>query len=405
MLQLLFPLLVFSIIWRQLIRKERFAFDYTMGLFILYCTLLAFSSLIATNPVRSDERLVEHLKVLCLFWVVLSLATSISSLRRTIWVLVAVGAFLGTISVYQVATHSYFNEFGGFGRIKLAQILGDIREPRIAGPLSDPNFYAQILVMLLPMALYRLWDEASMLWKAVAAYSLVVVFLALVFTYSRGAALAVGILFVLAGIERKVKLKYLLLTAGVLVPLIFVVPKEFTGRLSTLEELVETKKEGAVKLDSSFQERKLYMQSAFEMFLDHPWLGVGAGNFATHYEEYSERIGTSLSSYANFGQTRYPHSLYLEIAAETGIIGLLIFSMIAAATLYNAWSARKIFLGMEEPFAAGIVTSLALGFVGYLTTSLFLHGDYIRYFWLLIALISSVRSVAGKLLREKNEAV
>src|SRR4030066_415914 len=150
---------------------------------IIYGAVIFASSARAFNLQLADEDLFEHVKDLLIFFVIIIFMASRLTLWRVVWTLMLIGAFLGTISVYQVFTSSYGSEFGGFGRIKLAQIVGYIREPRIAGPLSDPNFYAQILVVLVPLALYRVWDESSLRLKAIAAYAFAVTMLALVFTY------------------------------------------------------------------------------------------------------------------------------------------------------------------------------------------------------------------------------
>jgi len=55
------------------------------------------------------------------------------------------------------------------------------------------------------------------------------------------------------------------------------------------------------------------------------------------------------------------------------------------------------------------VTGLQYGFTSYLITSIFLHGDYIRYFWFMLAAALSSEVVARILLqryqaRQEREA-
>jgi O-antigen ligase len=395
LIQLVVPLLALAILGRQLLSsRSKLVWDPLLGLLILYGAVIFTSSVGAANTELADESLFEHLKGLAIVLVIINLLTSRLDLRRVVWVLVLVGAFLGTISVYQVFTSAYGQEFGGFGRIKLAQIVGHVRQPRIAGPLSDPNFYAQILVPLVPLALCRLWNESSVRLKLIAAYALGVISLALVFTYSRGGALALAVVLLLAAINKKFKLQYLFLGLIIVTPLLLFVPKEFEGRLNTLNQLIPGQNEATVDADTSFQERTLLMRVAWEMFSDHPILGVGAGNYSEHYEDYAQRVGSTVSSYEDFGQRRFPHSLYLQIAAETGLAGLLLFAGIIAASLFSARSAIRLFTKAGDLHSASVVTSFALGFVGYLTSSLFLHGHYIRYLWLLVALMVAAKHVA-----------
>lgn len=401
LMQIAMVLLPLAILGRQLLpRRPRLVADPLLGLLILYGVVLFASSVRAATPELADESLFDHLKNLAIVLVVMNLMTSPLDLRRVAWALVLAGAFLSTISVYQLFTSSYDQEFGGFGQIKLAQIMGRVRQPRIAGPLGDPNFYAQILVPLVPVAFCQLWKESSPRLKLMAAYSLSVISVAVFFTYSRGGILALAVVLLLAAIMKKIKPHHLLVGLILVLPLGLIVPRELEGRLSTLNQLIPGADEASVDVDTSFRERALLMQVAWEMFRDHPLLGVGAGNYSEHYEEYAQRIGSSLSSYEDFGQRRFPHSLYLQIAAETGVVGLILFVGIVMVGLRRARSAIRLFAEAGDLYSASIVTSLALGFVGYLTSSVFLHGHYLRYFWLLVALLGAAEHVARR--REHN---
>jgi len=182
----------------------------------------------------------------------------------------------------------------------------------------------------------------------------------------------------------------------VLVPLVLMVPQQFKGRLGTLSQLLPGNDESTVHLDSALQERMLLMRSAWEMFSDHPWLGVGAGNYTERYDEYAEHIGSTVSSYEGFDKPRFSHSLYLEVMAETGLVGLAVFAGIMVSTLLAFRAAYRDFMDAGNTRAAGLVVSLALGFIAYLTTSLFLHGDYLRHFWLLVAIAIVAKQVARR---------
>ena len=397
MLQLLLPLLAIAWLHRRLVHRpaQPFIWNGFAVWLLIYGTVIFASSALAADPHLADLRLFEYLKNVFILLLLVNLVTRERTLWGTVWVLIATGAVLGTISCYQVFTGAYDHQFGGFGRIKLAQIVGEVREPRIAGPLSDPNFYAQILVVLIPLALYRVWDESSWRLRAAAAYALAVILLALFFTYSRGGALALGVVLLLAALHKKVGLRYVMITLCLLAPLTLMLPERFEGRLGTLHQLLPGDNESVVHLDSALQERKLLMRSAWEMFMDRPLLGVGAGNYTEHYDEYAERIGSTVSSYEGFDKPRFPHSLYLEVAAETGLAGLSAFAAIIVSTLLALRSAYRCFMASGNARTAGLVMSLALGFVGYLTTSLFLHGDYMRHFWLLVGLALAAKHIAS----------
>jgi O-antigen ligase len=67
--------------------------------------------------------------------------------------------------------------------------------------------------------------------------------------------------------------------------------------------------------------------SAWRMFLDHPWLGVGLGNFAGAYPAYKAH---------GIQSTLFPHDFALGLLAETGLLGsgaLLAFAFLWAFRL------------------------------------------------------------------------
>ncbi|HEY7063237.1 MAG TPA: O-antigen ligase family protein [Chloroflexota bacterium] len=64
----------------------------------------------------------------------------------------------------------------------------------------------------------------------------------------------------------------------------------------------------------SIVERMAHWQAAWYMFLEHPWFGIGPGNYGTLYDQYYlpgwlEPLG-------------HAHNYYLNLAAETGVVGL-----------------------------------------------------------------------------------
>src|SRR3990172_356964 len=122
-LQLLVLVLIIILIGRQLVlRGQRLVFDSLIVWLIIYGAVIFASSARAFNLQLADEDLFEHVKDLLIFFVIINFMASRLTLWRVVWTLMLIGAFLGTISVYQVLTSSYDSEFGGFGRIKLAQI-------------------------------------------------------------------------------------------------------------------------------------------------------------------------------------------------------------------------------------------------------------------------------------------
>ena len=123
---------------------------------------------------------------------------------------------------------------------------------------------------------------------------------------------------------------------------------------------------------------------------------VGAGNYAEQYPDFANRVGSTVSSYEEFGEKRYAHSLYLEIGAETGLAGIVVFSAILCAAGICGWRAFRSYRRLRDLKMARLVVSLMIVVLGYLATSLFLHASYPRHLWLLLALVAASAQIARK---------
>jgi putative inorganic carbon (hco3(-)) transporter len=357
-----------------------------MGLLCLHVLAVLLSTTVATDRALADERLQETLKGLVLAVILILLITSRGRMRWAAWSLLAAGTLLGGLSLLQTATGDFGNDFGGLARIKHAHIHGNVFQPRIAGPLGDPNYFAQILLILVPLALFMGWKESGIRLRTLAFLAAGVITGATVLTYSRGGALALACVLVLVFLIRGVNLIRLAAGGLVVVAVVWLLPQDFTHRLATVVEIVPGQEEEVLERDSSFEERLLLGGVAWEMFRDRPVLGVGAANYTVHFDDYVDRVGSEAREYTSTDGTRYPHNLYLELGAEGGVIALLSFLMVMGASLALLHRARQRFLAAGDPFFAGLAAGLALAIVGYLLSSLFLHGHFQRYLWLLVGL-------------------
>jgi len=132
--------------------------------------------------------------------------------------------------------------------------------------------------------------------------------------------------------------------------------------------------------EPGFRGRVSETLSAYRMLLDHPFTGVGIGNYEFQYRQYAPAIGLERRQ-----EDREAHSLPLEVAAETGLPGLIACALLLATILTRVLAARRTLRGRDER-ARDLVTAVGIAFAGYLTTSLFLHDAYMRQFWILAAL-------------------
>ena len=313
---------------------------------------------------------------------------SLADLRMVVWVLLAVGFVLGALSIHQQVTGSFDFDYGGFAQVSDATIDTDPfdegGQPRLAGPIGEKNRYAQIMVVLLPLGLFRIWGERRPILRWIAAVATLVTAFGAVLTYSRGAALGLAVAIALMTVFRYIKPTQLIAVAlGVAV--LFTLQPSYLERLTTLEAIGgATGTRGASQAeDSSIRKRANETIAALLVFADNPVFGVGRGLFPVYYGRYADEVGI-----ASENEARQAHNLFAGMAAETGLLGFLAFSGVFGATLISLERARRRWRD-RAPEYAQMATAFIVSLITYLTTGMFLHLAYERYMWIILALAGS----------------
>lgn len=178
--------------------------------------------------------------------------------------------------------------------------------PRLHGPTpgyQHPNSFAGTQLSMVPF-LFALIPLASRIPKIVLIGQLIGSAFITMYTGSRTAYVAAfaWIAYMVRTSRRSIRVGLLVLVLSlVAVPFI---PDEYVGRFNTILE--QEDKEGA-----SIDMRKEILRDAWAIFLDNP-MGLGVGAFPA---ERSRR----------FGRDQDTHNLYLEVATNIGIHGLVVF--------------------------------------------------------------------------------
>ncbi|HEV8304525.1 MAG TPA: O-antigen ligase family protein [Gemmatimonadales bacterium] len=358
-----------------------------------YAVIVWLSIAWARDTALGEQQALAITKAFVIYALILLLTGSPKELRQGAWTLLGAAAFVGGLGVFQVLAGTYDQTFAGLARVEYAHIYGRVFEPRIAGPVGDPNFFAQMLIPAVPIGLLLAHSAASVREKVAAFGSVGVVTAAVVMTYSRGGALALGVVLALWLLGQGVSARRLAVGAGAIALLILLLPSDFARRLTTFRQFLPGSGD-VLRLDSSFEQRRVLAATAWHMFLDRPLTGVGAGNYTVHYRPYTEETGSVVLEYDEFDRPHYPHNLYLEIAAETGLPGLIAFAAVLVTCFVYLRRARLGFGGAGDWSSASLATGVQLALIGYLVSSLFLHGDFPRSLWLLFGFCAALCHLA-----------
>ncbi len=373
-------------------------------IFLLMCVLLVvmlISSLFARDVRLAGGQIGTFaLEGLVLYLLVVNVIRTRETLRRAIWAVLLVGAFLGALSLYQVLTHSYGQEFGGLAQRNLKYEIdegqpqsgegagAEIRvrlADRAQGPMGDPNRYAQILVVLIPLALSLFRGERSG-WLRLGILALSgFILCGLLLSYSRGAFVTLIALLILMICFRSIRLRHVLVSGVLLLILIAAFAPGYFQRMGTIKGVSGLVSDDATapQPDAVTRGRLTEMLAALLVFRDHPFLGVGPGQYLPFYSR-TYQLDPDIAL-RQLNSSRRAHDMYVEIAAEIGLIGFGVFMTIFVLVLRRLWVARRYY-ARRHPELGDLATGFWLSIFGYLGTAVFLHLSYQRYLWLLVGL-------------------
>jgi hypothetical protein len=396
-------LLALPLAHHLVLRRAPIRADRTFALMLLLLAVMAASATLAPAPDVAVARIrVFVVEGIVLYWLVVNVVRDLATFRRVVWTLLAAGALLGGLGAWQAVSDSYGREFGGLAHRETEVRLSEQTTPdeptevrvsnRASGPVDDPNRFGQILIVLLPLALFCYRTVGSRIGKMGAAAAGALVLGGIVLTYSRGAFLVLVALALAAVWMRWLRASHVLAGGLALVVALPFIAPTYRDRIASIGGARALLEDHAnVQADGAIRGRTTEMLAAMHAFIDHPVLGVGPGQYAPVYSvEYQTRPGIA---FRDLRVPRRAHSLYLEMAAELGALGLAVFLSIVGLLLRDLVRARR---RSGSPETTELATALAFGLVAYLGTAAFLHLSFERYFWLLLAVVSAGVHVIGR---------
>lgn len=271
-------------------------------------------------PPRWNREPVNFLHCLAVFWLTLTVVRSRELLTILISVIVAVLAFRWLTAPVAIYNESYF-----------------------------ASYLAVVCPLLLGMSL--MFDKLALRLACVlAAVALIGVILHIQNRASVGAVIIAMLVFVLVSRSR---LRATLLSIALILIVVIGLPQTAVWeRISTLRDRV-----------SPGAERVALWYAGVEMFREYPVFGVGPGQYSGAAPMYTDGIGRSKQPDA--------HNSFVEVLAETGAVGLLLFCwmllvalgyayQVTASVSAKAWmrgAARGIFASLCALIAVSMLNS------------------------------------------------
>jgi O-antigen ligase len=255
---------------------------------------------------------------------------------------------------------------------------------RLTGSGADANYLAAAIVPAIAMAAGLASRRDRPLTRLGLLVAVAVLGVGLAATESRGGFLAAGVACIGALIVFRGRRTQLL---GFLAVLFAAAAVWFTISPGSWERVSSVSDGGSGRTD--------IWTVALHVAQDHPVFGVGLAQFPVVSPDYVDRPGTFSRGDLLISQRIVVHNLYLQLWAETGAVGLLLFATVAGGSLLAARRAAQRFDAAGNPELSALANAALLAVAGALTASIFLSNVDDRRTWVLFALGPALLAISS----------
>jgi O-antigen ligase len=327
------------------------------GLFFLLWTFVSLP--FAIDVPLALETAIERVKVIGIFFV------AINALRTPVAVKRYAVIFCASFMMFPAlgAIRNYMAGITTFGRAIWN------------GVYANPNDLASMAMLCLGMVISLLANrEERTILRLVALGSALVLVLLMLLTQSRGAFLGLmvglGLPLILSALKKPRQLA--IVTIPLLVVLFTVVPKESWERIAGISRLSSTSTIAQADPEGSAAARWGIQQTALNISLDNPIVGVGVGNYPLANSLYSPHLGRTDT-----------HNTYLNLTAELGFPGLFLWLGFVISILKTSAHQRADSFGLRGPNFYWLRRSI----IGFLVAGIFGSYSGLTIFYLVMGLL------------------
>lgn len=252
---------------------------------------------------------------------------------------------------------------------------------RANGFYGHPMTLGGWLCIFLPLLLIEFFEKKLLKqyhWLAGLAFCICSA--GLVFNATRGAWLAVGIVCGLLLIYYMLKSKRNMVIGAlfiILISVLLVNNTKFMHRLDTIDDFNKYQ---------SNTERILIWKSAWNMFKDHPILGVGLGQYTVNYQQ---KYILPQAKEPNLG---HAHNNFMQMLAENGIVGfagfIVMFGYIILKNSIEWIKTKNVYALM---IIVSTVCLILQGFTEYNVG----NSAIIKMYWLILGLVVILGKLSG----------
>lgn len=275
---------------------------------------------------------------------------------------------------------------------------------------ENPNDLAAFAILQLAMVCALLGLEQRWWIQRAAQVGLILLPLLILMTQSRGGfiGLAVFILCSVAGQWRQLRglldsarrLRLVFLSVAVVTAVAFAAPEGVWKRVAGLKYLTNTEQLNEVDSEGSAFQRWEIWRVASKIIREHPVLGVGVSAYPLAHAVYAR--GEEFDPTA--AGERDTHSTVLNLLAETGIPGLILFLCLVLSVVIGAERTRRE-CKRRAPALAMPLFFLEMGLLAFFAAGTFGSFGYLAFLYVHLMLLWVTAEVTRRELASRGNFV
>lgn len=253
--------------------------------------------------------------------------------------------------------------------------------------LGEDGDFALAINVALPFIYYLAWSNIKPALRAASGAAAVMLVCSIIATGSRGGAVGLCSVLLLLILRSRRRLIAALVIIGVIATAWTLAPTAYRKRVAGIAAPHER--------DLTAQTRMVAWKAARQMFVEHPVIGVGAGNFVSAF------VGRYGGAYS---WSTTAHNVFYQTAAELGICGLVPFIMLIACALARGalLNARLVRAGLGDTPMAAYSAALFPATVAFLVSGSFQTPLYYPHIYLIAALAVALNNIARPMLDQRE---
>jgi O-antigen ligase len=273
-----------------------------------------------------------------------------------------------------------------FGILQPADPTEVVESSRATGTIGDPNELAAVLLVGLALgAGFLVGRGRSPLMRLAAALAVPLCAAGVFLSLSRGGLVALGALLIAGTVFAG---RWRLAITAMLVAVA-------VGGIVYFTELAPLPARERVTSANGGSGRTDLWTVGWRMVQAHPVTGVGIGNFPAVSANYVLQPGATQRADLIFSSApKVTHNTYLEVMAEMGVPGLLLFVAAIVTCMGCALKAARIWARRGQASAEALARSVFLGLVGMLSADFFISDMFSKLLWVMLALGPAMLAIA-----------